>query len=251
MDGAVSVSGMQIIDVDRFVADGFVKLESVVPREVADEGRALLWRRIGLSPDDPSGWREPVVWTADLTGEGPFGSMVRSARLSGALDLLAGAGGWVPRGAIGNIPVRFPRLPPAGDCGWHIDANTALPDGAWGVSGRPETMLVLLLLSEVGADDAPTRIRVGSQRDVAGVLPVGEVLDPFVAGPLVDEASQGRPLAFATGVPGDAYLVHPFTVHAAQAHAGTRPRFMAQFPVPLTAPLDAGAGTPLARAVCG
>ncbi|MFI7442975.1 hypothetical protein [Nonomuraea indica] len=33
---------MQITDVDRFVdrfvADGFVKLESVVPREVADEG---------------------------------------------------------------------------------------------------------------------------------------------------------------------------------------------------------------------
>ncbi|MBB6347523.1 phytanoyl-CoA dioxygenase [Nonomuraea muscovyensis] len=242
---------MQIIDVDRFVADGFVKLESVVPREVADEGRALLWKRIGLSPDDPSGWREPVVWTADLTGEGPFGLMVRSARLRGALDLVAGVGGWLPRGAIGNIPVRFPRVPPADDCGWHVDANTPLPGGAWGVSGRPETMLVLLLLSEVGVDDAPTRIRVGSQRDVAAALPAGQVLDPFVAGPIVDEVSRGRSLAYATGVPGDAYLVHPFTVHAAQRHAGSRPRFMAQFPVSLAAALDGGGQTALARAVRG
>ncbi|MEU9891469.1 hypothetical protein [Sphaerisporangium sp. NPDC051011] len=50
---------MQVIDIDRFVTDGFAKVEAVVPREVGDAARALLWQRIGLSPDDPAGWCGP------------------------------------------------------------------------------------------------------------------------------------------------------------------------------------------------
>lgn len=215
-----------------FGDEGFVKVEQVVAREVADAARALLWQRMGLSPDDPGGWREPVVWTADLAGEGPFGQIAGSPVLAEALDEVAGVGGWVPRGCLGNIPVRFPLPVTVDDRGWHVDANRMLPDGTWGVSGRPRTLLMLVLLSEVGPDDAPTRIRVGSHLDVAKVLGE-EVLDPFVAGPLVDEASAGRPLAYATGLPGDVFLVHPFTVHAAQEHHGSRPRFMSQGPVVL------------------
>jgi hypothetical protein len=239
---------MSIIDVDRFIADGFVKLEAAAPREAGDRARALLWQQIGLSPQDPAGWREPVVWAADLMGAGPFGEIIRSPRLAGALDELCGEGGWVPRGALGNMPIRFPRVPPAEDRGWHIDANTPRPDGTWVCSGRPETMLLLVLLSDVGPDDAPTRVRVGSHRDAAKVLE-GRALDPFEAGPLLDEASADRPLAHATGVPGDMYLLHPFTVHAADEHRGEEPRFMAQMPIPLTAPLDPEGGIALARAL--
>ncbi|MBB2909169.1 hypothetical protein FHS43_000415 [Streptosporangium becharense] len=239
---------MGIIDVDRFVADGFVKLEAAVPRETGDAARALLWRQIGLSPQDPAGWKEPVVWAADLTGEGPLGEIMRSRRLAGALDEICGSGGWAPRGALGMVPVRFPRLPPADDRGWHIDANAAQPDGSYLCSGRPETMLLLVLLSDVGPDDAPTRIRVGSHRDAAAVL-TGRALDPFEAGPLVDAASSHRPLAYATGRPGDMYLVHPFTVHAADEHRGTEPRFMSQGPVFLTEPVTPDGSNALARAM--
>lgn len=250
VDGAATVPGMGTVDVGRFVADGFVKLEAAVPREVGDEARALVWQRIGLSPEDPSGWREPVVWTADLTGEGPFGELMNSPRLRQALDEVAGLGGWVPRGALGNMPIRFPGPAPADDRGRHIDASVAGPGGSWAVSGRPETLLLLTLLSEVGPDDAPTRIRVGSHRDAARAL--GErVLDPFEAGPLLEEASRGRPVAYATGLPGDMYLVHPLTVHAADEHRGTRPRFMAQAPVFLTAPVAPGEGNALTRALLG
>ncbi|WP_219508654.1 phytanoyl-CoA dioxygenase family protein [Nonomuraea ceibae] len=239
---------MTVVDVERFVADGFVKLEAAVPREAGDAARAAVWHQIGLSPDDPAGWRQPVVWAADVTGQGPFGAFVRSARLAEALDALAGPGGWKPRGAIGNMPVRFPGRSEVDDRGWHIDASVARPDGSWAVSGRPETMLLLTLLSEVGEDDAPTRIRVGSHRDAARVL--GErVLDPFEAGPLLDEASRDRPVARATGLPGDVYLVHPLTVHAADEHRGTRPRFMAQGPVFLAEPVAPGDGNALARAL--
>jgi hypothetical protein len=237
-----------MVDVERFVADGFVKVEAVVPREVAEAARTLVWERIGLSPDDPSGWTEPVVWAQDLTGEGAFGEFARSTRLSEALDALAGSNGWVPRGSLGNMPIRFPGTEPADDRGWHIDASVGLPDGSWAVSGRPETLLLLTLMSDVGPDDAPTRIRVGSHRDAARALG-DRVLNPFEAGPLLDAASTTRPVAYATGRPGDCYLVHPLTVHAADEHRGTRPRFMAQTPVFLTSPVSPDRDDPLGRAL--
>lgn len=239
---------MTVVDVDRFVTEGFAKLEAAVPRDVADAASAQVWQQIGLSPDDPAGWREPVVWTADMTGHGAFGELARSLRLREALDEIAGPGGWVPRAALGNMPIRFPGKAPVDDRGWHIDASVARPDGSWAVSGRPETMLLLVLLSEVGDDDAPTRVRVGSHRDAAEAL--GErVLDPFEAGPLVDAASKDRPVAHATGLPGDMYLLHPLTVHAADEHRGTRPRFMSQGPVFLKQPVAPGEGNALARAL--
>ncbi|MFI6706389.1 phytanoyl-CoA dioxygenase family protein [Nonomuraea sp. NPDC050478] len=239
---------MTVVDVDRFVTEGFAKLEAAVPREVADAASAQVWQQIGLSPDDPAAWREPVVWTADMTGHGAFGELARSPRLREALDEIAGPGGWVPRAALGNMPIRFPGKAPVDDRGWHIDASVARPDGSWAVSGRPETMLLLVLLSEVGDDDAPTRVRVGSHRDAAEAL--GErVLDPFEAGPLLDAASKDRPVAHATGLPGDMYLLHPLTVHAADEHRGTRPRFMSQGPVFLKQPVAPGEGNALARAL--
>jgi hypothetical protein len=171
---------------------------------------------------------EPVFWASDLTGEGPFGEIARSPLLARALDELCRASGWVPRGQLGMVPVRFPRLPPADDRGWHVDSNVFPPGGGALCGARSQTMLLLTLLSDVGPDDAPTRIRIGSQRDAA---------------------SERRPLAYATGQPGDVYLVHPLTVHAADEHRGGEPRFMAQTPLFLTAPLTQGGSSALSLAI--
>lgn len=233
-----------MVDVDAFRTHGVVKVEKVVPREIADSARALLWQQVGWQADDPAAWTEPVRWAADLTGAGPFGELARSSVLADALDGICGRNGWLPRGSLGNIPVRFPVTPPADDRGWHIDANTPLPDGSWTVSGRPHTVLLLTLLSEIGPDDAPTRIRSGSHRRVATVLTDAprDVVDTAV---LVDEVSATCPVLYATGSPGDVYVVHPFTVHAADVHRGREPRFMAQAPVVLTSPLSPRTDTPL------
>lgn len=105
-------------------------------------------------------------------------------------------------------------------------------------------MLLLTLLSHVGPDDAPTRIRTGSHRDVARVLgpePVGMA----EIGGLVEEASADRSIVHATGQPGDMYVVHPFTAHAADAHRGPTPRFMAQGPIMLASPLTPASCSPL------
>lgn len=235
-----------MLDVDEFMSNGYAKIEQVASRSVADAARAVLWQQMELSPDDPAGWSEPVRWAADLTGQRPFGELVRSPVLAEALDVVCGAGAWLPRGALGNIPVRFPVAPPNDDRGWHIDANTPQPDGSWAVTGRPHTVLLLTLLSEVGPDDAPTRIRAGSHRDVARVLGPDPV-EFAEMGRLVDEASAHRPVVHAIGQPGDMFLVHPFTVHAADEHRGRTPRFMAQGPVVLTSPLTPASSSPLAR----
>lgn len=216
--------------IDAFVTDGFVKIPGAAPREVADAARALLWQRLDASPDDPRTWTHPVTWTTDLAGDGPFGEIARSAKLSEALDQICGDSGWVPRGSLGNIPVRFPVAPAADDRGWHIDLNTQLPDGTWVVSARPQTLLLLTLLSEVTPDDAPTRVRVGSHRLVSEALG-DRTYDAVEAGALVDRVSADCPVQYTTGVPGDMYVLHPFTVHAADEHRGRTPRFMSQAPV--------------------
>jgi hypothetical protein len=204
--------------IEQFTRDGFVKLTRVVDVEVADAARELLWERIGLSPDGP--WTEPVVWTNDFTNAGPFGRLTSSPVLIEALDQLCGPGGWVRRFVLGNIPVRFPVLPAADDRGWHIDANTPVDDGTWAVTGN---------------------------RDAAAVLGP-EPVEFTASGPLLDRASADRPVATATGQAGDMYLVHPFTVHAADEHRGTRPRFMAQTPILLTEPLSPDRSGPLVSA---
>lgn len=236
-----------MVDLDAFSSDGYVKVEEIAPRGVADAARAALWQQLGLSPDDPGAWSQPVLWASDLTGEGPFGELARSPRLAEVLDRICGPDGWQPRGALGNVPVRFPVSPPNDELGWHIDANTPQPDGSWAITGRPNTVLLLTLLSEVGPDDAPTRIRVGSHRDVAKVLG-DEPIELAELGRVVDEASAVRPVGYATGQPGDVYVVHPFTVHAAAQHRGRVPRFMAQGPVMLTSPLTPMSPSPLACA---
>jgi hypothetical protein len=231
-----------MVDTAAFHRDGFVVLRHAAPRDTADAARDLLWQRLGLSPHDPTAWTDPVRWTADLTGDGPFHDIVTSPALRGALNTLCGPGGWRPRSALGNIPVRLPVRPAADDRGWHLDLNTPRADGSWALTGRPHTMLLLTLLSEVTDDDAPTRIRAGSHRDVAEHVGPGE-LDPD----LVATCSAARPVHYATGSPGDMYLLHPFTVHAADEHRGTVPRFMAQTPIELAEPLTPDSTTPLAR----
>lgn len=87
---------------------------------------------------------------------------------------------------------------------------------------------MLVLFTDVGDDDAPTRIRVGSHLEIPAVLePFGEE-GVFGMDLVVPDRVHERSLALATGRAGDVYLCHPFLVHAAQRHRGVTPRFVAQ-----------------------
>ncbi len=245
-------------DIDHFVQNGFVRIEGAFPRTVADAACALLWRDTGCDPEDPSTWTKPVI-RLGLYTQAPFVEAANAPVLHAAFDQLVGDGRWHPGRAMGTFPVRFPSAQDPGDLGWHVDASFGweMPDFLeWrvNIASKGRALLMLFLFSDVGADDAPTRIRAGSHLDVARILaPAGETgLSLREIVPQLP-VTAGRREVMATGPAGTVYLCHPFLVHAAQMHRGKRPRFLAQPPLLPSAPLRlAGAGldaSPVERAI--
>jgi hypothetical protein len=235
-------------EIQQFIQDGFVRIDRAFPRQLADEGRAILWRDLPCDPDDPASWTRPVIRLGYYDHE-PFNGAVNSSVLYAAFDQLVGKGRWRPRTNLGSFPVRFPGPQDPGDAGWHIDVSFPDQAGSWdekkdfsawraNVTSRGRALLMLFLFSDVGEFDAPTRIKVGSHLDIARILePAGEAgMSHAMLGDL--GAAIGRPEALATGEAGTVYLCHPFLVHAAQMHRSSVPRFMAQPPLHPTEPLQ-------------
>lgn len=225
-----------------FIDKGYIKLEQAFPRHLADEARAILWRDLGCDPERPESWTKPVV-RLGMYSQAPFVAAANTPLLHAAFDQLAGAGRWQRPGAMGTFPVRFPSPDDPGDAGWHVDLSfdwdkPDFMDWRVNINSRGRTLLMLFLFSDVSEADAPTRIRVGSHLDIARVLsPAGEagMTTRELIGPI--ERTDGLPQVLATGEAGTVYLCHPFLVHAAQPHRGTRPRFLAQPPLTPRVPL--------------
>jgi hypothetical protein len=226
--------------IQQFIHDGFVKIEAAFPRHLADQGRSILWRDMGCDEDDPTTWTKPVI-RLGMYGQEPFAQAANAPVLHQAFDRLVGPGRWLPRRDLGTFPIRFPSPNDPGDAGWHIDTSFQ-PEGVgpsdflnWhvNVTTKGRALLMLFLFSDVGENDAPTRIRAGSHLDVARMLaPAGEhglSLRQMAANGFAETSARQEVLA--TGEAGTVYLCHPFLVHAAQPHRGTRPRFLAQPPL--------------------
>lgn len=226
-------------EIATFVRDGFVRIPAAVPRDTVDACVAVIWDRLaeqGVSRTDPSSWSSPVVRINCPEGGAdgrPFAAAGTAKPLWEAYDQLIGPERWWKReGVGGTVPVRFPSTDDPGDTGWHVEGS--FPVGStWhtNVRSRDRGLLALFLLTDVGPDDAPTRVRIGSHVDATRVLASGgdEGFDGTTLSPLVARASADRPLAHVTGAAGDVYLCHPFLVHAASwPHRGTTPRVIAQ-----------------------
>jgi hypothetical protein len=230
--------------VERFIRDGFIRIDRAFPSELAEQARVIMWRDIPCDPDDPATWTRPVIRLPGYGGE-PFRTAANAPVLHAAFDQLVGKGRWIPRDGLGTFPVRFPHPDDPGDTGWHVDLSFPGEDcdlderhdfSSWrvNVTSRGRALLMLFLFSDVGTEDAPTRIRVGSHMDMARFLePAGEA---GMSHMILDDMGADRPEALATGEAGTVYLCHPFLVHAAQKHRGKTPRFMAQPPLALAEP---------------
>jgi hypothetical protein len=238
------------VQVRRFIEEGFVRIDGAFSREIADKGRAALWHAVCCEPDDPAGWTRPVVRVGTMNDEHgtqrlSFRRAANTPVLYDAFNKLVGRGRWQPRPNVGTFVVRFPSPADPGDLGWHVDLSfpgdtgdrTGRDYSAWrvNVSSRGRALLMLFLFSDVGEDDAPTRIRVGSHFDVARLLaPAGEA---GMAHLQLDSVGAERDIAYAMGEAGTVYLCHPFLIHAAQRHRGETPRFMSQPPLAPAVPL--------------
>jgi hypothetical protein len=224
-------------DVQKFIHDGFVRIDNAFSQEVAEEARKILWRDTGCDPEDRSTWTRPVIRLGGYA-DPPFREAANTPVLYEAFDQLVGKDRWFPRGGLGTFPIRFPSDEDPGDTGWHVDAS--FPGGdpndfmsyRVNIASRGRALLMLFLFSATGEDDAPTRIRVGSHLEVARILePAGDDGLGFIElAKELDRTSHCREV-LATGRAGTVYLCHPFLVHAAQAHRGSEPKFMAQPPL--------------------
>lgn len=229
--------GLTSCQVQSFIDDGFVKIENAFSTELATQCRNELWADIGLSPDRPEDWTQPVV-RLTYKASPAFVAAANTACLHKAYDQLVGEGRWLAPKAIGTFPIRFPSPLSPGDDGWHVDmsfGHDASDFMEWraNVKSSGRALLMLFLFSDAGPDDAPTRIRKASHAAIAReLLPYGD------AGATLERLSangyastQDCDIALATGAAGTVYLCHPFLVHAAQNHRGMSPRFMAQPPL--------------------
>lgn len=226
--------------IDAFITDGFVRIDDAFSTDLADAGRAILWRDTGCDPNDPSTWTQPVIRLGGYADK-PFRDAANTPRLTQAYNQLVGENRWLAPQGLGTFPVRFPSTESAGDDGWHIDASFMLPTDdpndffsiRANVKSRDRALLMLFLFSDVGENDAPTRIRTGSHRDIARfLLPFGEngaTMHQMIAGNFAGTEKCEEVLA--TGPAGTVYLCHPFLVHAAQINRGNGVKFMAQPPL--------------------
>lgn len=231
-----TTSALTPAQINQFMTDGFVRIDDAFPAALAEQARAILWRDLGLEPDRPETWTRPVV-RLGMYSQPSFVEAANTPILHTAFDQLVGAGQWRPCRAMGTFPVRFPSHDDPGDTGWHVDVSFG--DDPYFMNWRANArskgrlLLMLFLFSDVGENDAPTRIRVGSHTSVARLLsPAGE--DGLTPGEMAADDFGGSTdckEVLATGPAGTVYLCHPFLVHAAQPHHGTAPRFMAQPPL--------------------
>ena len=235
------ISEQQIRD---FVNNGYVKVEGAIPPAICSEIRDILWKECKVDQHDPSTWTQPVIRLGDYSLP-PFRVAAGMSVLTEYFDALVGPGKWLPRGSLGTFPVRFPSDRQPGDTGWHVDASFPgdRPEDVFSwrinVHSKGRALLMLFLFSDVGIEDAPTIVRNGSHKDVARILqPHGERGLTFMelAQELPNLKGSGDELA--TGAAGTVYLCHPFLAHAAQAHRGRSPKFMAQPPLILKEPFS-------------
>ncbi|MDR6806619.1 hypothetical protein J2Y45_003811 [Dyadobacter sp. BE34] len=243
--------------INQFITQGYIRLDHAFSAEIAAQARDILWNDLGVDRNNPATWTKPVIRLGMYQQE-PFIASANTPVLHAAFDQLVGAGKWLPCRSMGTFPVRFPSNEDPGDAGWHVDASFPGPDPGnflgWRVNihSKGRGLLMLFLYSDVGEHDAPTRIRIGSHADVARVLaPEGGAGLSFMelAGKL--DAMPQREVVWATGKAGTVYLCHPFIVHAAQAHHGTAPKFMAQPPLLLREDLSVDGASPVERAIRG
>ena len=156
-----------------------------------------------------------MTWTA---GE-PFTAACLSPALVAAYDELIGPGRWtspvgdLPR-ADGAVPVaRTARAP-----GTTSRPATPGPDGQrWraNVRSRARGLLALFLLTDVGLDDAPTRLVCCSHLTVAAVPVTLRRSGHGTDADLWYPSTLCRPVAHATVTASDVFLCHPFIAHTA------------------------------------
>jgi hypothetical protein len=244
----------ELVDVDAFLRDGYVVIRSAFDADTAAACRAVIWDALaehGVREDDRATW--PPLMELDGLADGTLTAAGSSPALAAACDELIGPGRWTsPVDCGGAVVVRFPSEDRA-NAGYHIEGSYDGPGGYWvNVRSKARGLLALFLFSDVGPDDAPTRLVCGSHLAVPPFLAPHGATGTLADGVFWRPSTLCLPVAHATGRAGDIYLCHPFIVHTATwPHHGTAPRIIAQPAVHIRDgfAIDGSDPSPVARAI--
>lgn len=246
-------------EIEQFIHNGFVRIESAFSQEIAEAVVDILWHDLPVDRSNPATWTEPVIRLGMYTQQ-PFVESLNGQKLHLIFDQLIGQDRWIPCRSVGTFPVRFPSDKKPNDTGKHVDVSFPGSDPTnyfeWraNVKSKGRALLMLVLYSDVSEKDAPTILYNGSHKDVAKLLAKeGDWGLSFVEIAEKINDLPERKKVYATGKAGTVYLCHPFLVHSAQPHTGTVPKFMAQPPLLLRGELtiaDSTVGyTPVEQAI--
>ena len=235
-------------DLATFERDGFLHVRGAIPREIALRCRDDCLEQLQVA-DGAGSWPEPVV--RGLVLGNAVTEAATAPRLNEAVAPVLEGEAWSPRPNLGLFVVRLPHERDPGDAGWHIDSSfQRAADGPWCVNwrSRGRGLLLLCLLSDVGDDDAPTEIAVGSHRLLPSLLhPFGDEGVEGLHAPLPAPEKVVR----AVGEAGDVFVCHPFLMHRATwPHRGATPRVVAQPPISIAGDLELDASRPSSVARC-
>jgi Phytanoyl-CoA dioxygenase (PhyH) len=205
--------------IERFMTDGYVVLRRGFSREVAAEGRAFVWRKLGLPPDDPAAWHRRMIHVRELFSNDPF-DRILNPRLEVGLDQIMGSGRATIHNHFGWWPVLFPGFKGRG--GWHVDGD----DFHHHLTSLEQGLVTVFLFSDVSPGDGGTAVAVGSHHAVARLLADAEPSGLRYKDLLRKLPSVGASqVVELTGKAGDVAMLHPFLIHRSCANTGTKVRF--------------------------
>jgi hypothetical protein len=244
-------TGLTSQDLERYAAEGILRLPGAVAPDAVAAMADVVWRRLHarhrILRDRPDTWT--TAHPAQLTAQTDELSAMASPTVRAALDQLLGPGAWREPARWGLPLVTMPGFSAAWDVprkGWHLDIQAT--------AETPRVARIFVLLADLEPGGGATAYVGGSHRLVRDLAQeAGRPLrardvrdrlaqDPWFAGLFGKSVGEGRRARFMdtaamvrgvrvrvgemTGRAGDAWLMDPLTLHAATPNASARPRMM-------------------------
>ena len=237
--------------IEHFLEKGCVVLNDCFSRDMAEEWKALAYKRmVDYDPDDPTTWKEarvhlPEIKSVPIREAAPkafdaicdlLGGEERVARKypwkkteEDGLDL---RDGFIINFKMGADRPWDPPSPKSGETGWHKDGDMFKHF----LDSPEQGLLTIVMWSDIYPQSGGTFIACDSIKHFAQRLSEHpEGLMPGSFGDLIDKCED---FVEITGNIGDVVLAHPYMLHNASQNLSGRPRFITNRPISLKEPMN-------------
>jgi hypothetical protein len=239
--------------VQSFFDNGYLIVKRCLDMDIVERWVAEGYARLGYDPNDPSTWKEDIIWMK-YKNEMPIRDLAPRA-WEAILDLVGGEDRLEPRSFVdANFQYPFssfnwsdgfianfrrgadrPWQPPSRESpDWHKDGGAITHF----LDSPEQALLTIVLWTDMRHQGGATFIAPDSVRAVARCLaehPEGFTATGFDFPALLSQCHRFEEL---TGEAGDVVLIHPFMLHASSQNVLGVPRLITNPPVILKDPFN-------------